>query len=206
MAESLPYMNSTGLVSKILEAIKVAKTPDRFSTDYLSTVLGYGSGSARPFIPLAKRIGFLNSDGTPTALYHRFRGSDTESKAAMAAAIRRGYAPLYKRNEFAHGLDRKQLEGHIREITGAEEGSSVTRAITGTFDALRKYADFDATVTDIENPGGGQNDDIRDPGVPGREDAPGPVRFGYTININLPDTNDITVFNAIFKSMREHLL
>src|SRR4051812_29374207 len=103
-------MNSTGLVSKILDKIKEAKTPDRFSQDFLGTVLGFSGGSARPFIPLAKRLTLINSDGTPSELYRRFRGSDEQSKAAMAQAIRVGYAPLYKRNEFAHQLDKKKLE------------------------------------------------------------------------------------------------
>lgn len=208
MAETLPYMNSTGLVSKILDAIKAAKTPERFSLDYMDTVLGYGSGSARPFIPLAKRMGLLNSDGTPTDLYRRFRGSEEESKAAMAEAIRRGYSPLYKRNEYAHQLDRKKLEGHIREITGMEEGNSVLRAVVGTFEALKKYADFDVSVGTDVDPGAERIniDTSIGSGGGGGPDEPGPIRFGYTININLPDTNDITVFNAIFKSMKEHLL
>lgn len=213
MAETLPYMNSTGLVSKILDKIKEAKTPERFSQDFLGTVLGYSSGSAKPFISLAKRIGLINSDGTPSPLYHRFRGSEDESKAAMAEAIRKGYAPLYKRNEYAHDLDKKKLEGLIREITGMEEGNSVLRAITGTFEALKKYADFDAP-TSTGSGSGDEGDSVVDESAGGGNGTGGgdgvsnglPMRFGYTININLPDTNDIAVFNAIFKSMKEHLL
>jgi hypothetical protein len=213
VAETLPYMNSTGLVPKILDKIKEAKTPDRFSQDFLGTVLGYSSGSARPFISLAKRIGLINSDGSPSPLYHRFRGSEDESRSAMAEAIRKGYAPLYKRNEYAHDLDKKKLEGLIREITGMEEGNSVLRAVTGTFDALKKYADFDvvagakpiAEAADREGPDGASNSNERIDRSEGMSDGL-PVRFGYTININLPDTSDIAVFNAIFKSMREHLL
>ena len=211
MAETLPYMNSTGLVPKILDKIKEAKTPERFSVDFLGTVLGYGSGSARPFISLAKRIGLINSDGSPSPLYHRFRGSEDESRSAMAEAIRKGYAPLYKRNEYAHNLEKKKLEGLIREITGMEEGSSVLRAITGTFEALKKYADFDAGTASGSGGVGDSGDDGGDGGGEGDGRGEGgsndlPMRFGYTININLPDTNDIAVFNAIFKSMKEHLL
>jgi hypothetical protein len=212
VSETLPYMNSTGLVGKILDKIKEARTPDRFSLDYLGTVLGFSGGSARPFIPLAKRLSLINPDGTPTDLYRRFRGTAEESQAAMAQAIRVGYAPLYKRNEFAHRMDRKKLEGLIREITGMEEGSSVLRAMTSTFEALKKYADFDATPeSDAGGTGSddanGQGEDRKDGASrTGQGDVPLPVRFGYTININLPDTNDIAVFNAIFKSMKEHLL
>lgn len=32
------------------------------------------------------------------------------------------------------------------------------------------------------------------------------LNLGYTINLNLPATSDQAVFNAIFKSLKEHLL
>lgn len=82
MAETLPYMGASGLVSKILDKIKEAKTPDRFSQDFLGSVLGFPSGSAKPFIPLAKRLSLINSDGTPSVLYNQFRGGSDESRAA----------------------------------------------------------------------------------------------------------------------------
>ncbi len=209
MAETLPYVMNTSVIPKILAKIREAATPDRFSQDYLGTVLGFPGGNAKPFIPLAKRIGLLNSDGTPTDLYKRFRGSQDESRSAMGTAIRTGYAPLFKRNEYADKLDRRKLEGLITEITGSESGSSTVKATSGTFEALKQFATF-----------GPQSDvpaQVAEERVStGVEDAPlaaraavndgGGVRFGYTININLPNTNDIAVFNAIFKSLKEHLL
>lgn len=205
-------MQSTGLVSKILDGIKTAKTPDRFSQDFLGTVLGFPSGSAKPFISLGKRLTLINSDGTPSDLYKRFRGSVDESKAAMAEAIRIGYAPLYKRNEFADQLDKKKLEGLVKEVTGSEDGSSTLRAIVGTFEALKSYADFTASVS----PGSGADpiDTTQQLGGDGLLGSTSPelalpgaaVRFGYTININLPNTSDIAVFNSIFKALKDHLL
>jgi hypothetical protein len=32
------------------------------------------------------------------------------------------------------------------------------------------------------------------------------LNLAYTINLNLPATSDQTVFNAIFRSLKEHLL
>ncbi len=214
MAETLPYMNSTGLIPKILDKIKDAKTPDRFSQDFLGSVLGFTGGSARPFIPLAKRLGLINSDGTPSPLYSKFRGSEDESKAAMAAAIKNAYAPLYKRNEYVHHLDKKKLDGLVKEVTGVEDGARQLVAVTGTFEQLRKYADFDTDV-DLSKSSGDMEDDSDDFRHEGDQDRGGSgdlhrelakLRFGYTININLPNTNDIAVFNAIFKSLKEHLL
>ena len=68
-----PFINSTGLIAKIFEKIQQAKVPPRYTLDFQATVLGYGSGSARHFIPFLKRLGFIQSDGTPTDLYTRFR-------------------------------------------------------------------------------------------------------------------------------------
>jgi hypothetical protein len=38
-----------------------------------------------------------------------------------------------------------------------------------------------------------------------RQSATG-FNLSYTINLNLPETADVEVFNAIFKSLKEHLL
>lgn len=72
-AESkLPYVTAYGNITKALQAIQRASTPDRFTQDFLSTKLGLPGGSPKPVIPFLKRTGFLASDGTPTELYTRF--------------------------------------------------------------------------------------------------------------------------------------
>src|SRR5205807_4448247 len=95
-ADYPPFMNAYGNVTKILEKIKQAETPTRFTTDFLENVLGFPGGSRRPFLPLAKRLGLIGSDGTPTEIYKRFQNPD-RSKGAMAEAIRKGYPTLFER-------------------------------------------------------------------------------------------------------------
>ena len=68
MSDYPPYMNAYGSISKVLNKMIEAKRPDRFTQDFLDTVLALPSSSLRPIIPLLKRIGFLNSDGSPTDL------------------------------------------------------------------------------------------------------------------------------------------
>jgi hypothetical protein len=100
-------MNSTGLISKIFTKIAEAQRPERFTTDYLANVLGYGSGSARPIIPLLKRLNFLQADGTPTQLYARFR-NPSERAPAMLEALKVAYADLYTRSEYTHFLPKEK--------------------------------------------------------------------------------------------------
>lgn len=207
MTESLPYMTSTGLIAKILDQAKKAATPDKFGHDFLSTVLGYGSGSARPFVPFAKRLGLIGNDGSPTDLYKRFRGGEPGAGIAIAEAMRRGYAPLFKRNEYAHKLDAAKLKDLVIEVSGSPADSSTVKAIVGSFSALRRYADFESppSVHIVEPPNGTSSDSHGDESDTQHGNGVG-LRFGYTINVNLPATSDIAVFNAIFKSMKENLL
>jgi len=205
VAESIPYMTAYGNITKALEKIKAAQTPPRFTQDFLETRLDMSGGGARPVIPFLKRTGFLGSDGSPTELYRRFRGTDAQSGAAAAEALRIGYAPLYQVNEYVHEAKDSDLKKIITQVTGSEDESAVVKAAFGSFKALRAFANFDAPVTEAEPPPDEVIPAVRD-AAPPPGGAVGSLRLGYTINLNLPATSDIAVFDAIFKSLREHLL
>ena len=208
-AEYPPFMNGYGTAAKILNKMKEAQTPERFTQDFLATKLGFPGGTARPFIALAKRIGFLETDGRPTDIYKSFR-NPSQSKAAMAAALKKGYSKLYERNEYAHDLDKKKLEGLLVEITGLEQGHVTVRAIVGTFETLKSFADF--SKPELKPDEEHEERPSKKKGVStqinadddSREDLK--LNLAYTINLVLPKTDDVAVFNAIFKSLRENLL
>ena len=207
MAAALPYLASPGLITKILGKIIEARRPDRFTQDFLETKLGFGSGQAMSMIPLLKRIGLLNSDGTPTALYDQFRNSDTQG-AAMAQAIKTGYKELYDANEYAHDLPKEKLAALITQITGAEKDSRTTEMTVSTFMNLKQFADFDARskpeakLHDRQAIQVELNPPVTPPSTPSDVD----LRLSYTINLNLPESTNPDVFNAIFKALKENLL
>lgn len=199
---NVPYVNAYGSISKALERIQTASTPERFTQDFLATKLNLKGGSAKPLIPFLKRTGFLNGDGTPTELYKEFR-NESLRPAAAAQAVKEGYAALYEINEYTHDLDDNELKGVVVQATGLEANSSMVKAMLASFKALRSFADFESTKPTNDVPG------IEEPDEEMPEDKPGkPVnlKLGYTINLNLPATSDIAVFDAIFKSIRKHLL
>ncbi len=143
MAEAkLPYVVGTGSLTKALEKIQSAATPDRFTQDFLATKLALKGGSPKAVIPFFKRTGFLGSDGTPTDLYRRFRNKQ-ERGVAAAEALRTGYAMLFEANEYAQDLDDEELRGLIVQMTGVENGSRVLTATLASFKALAEYAVFD---------------------------------------------------------------
>jgi hypothetical protein len=204
MADTLPYVMAYGNITKALDRIKTASTPPRFTQDFLATTLNMKGGSARPVIPFLKRTGFLGGDGVPTALYNRFRNGE-QSGAAAAEALRTGYQPLYEANEYVHGAKDSEIRGLVVQITGLAGDSSTAKAVVGSFKALRAFADFSATADEQPASPSDADEQLVPSPVPVGDYAHH-IKLGYTINLNLPATSDIAVFNAIFKSLREHLL
>ncbi|MCL5067451.1 MAG: DUF5343 domain-containing protein, partial [Thaumarchaeota archaeon] len=205
MANQLPYVNRPPTMVRIFAKVKEAKTPERFTVDFLETKLGFRGGTSRPFIPLAKKLGFLNSDGTPTDLYNKFR-NDRTSKTAMAQALRTGYRELFERNEYANSLKHDDFRGLVVEVTGLDSKSRTVQLICQTFDNLKSLADFEGKLTsEVEADAGKQQPASNQDNERTATDDVG-LNLSYSINLVLPKTDDPAVFNAIFKSLRDNLL
>lgn len=204
MATKLPYIVAPGSASKILAKIKQAQTPERFTQDFLSTILGFKGGNHRQFIPLAKKMGLLGTDGKPSDLYRQFR-NPSESGAAIAAAMRIGYRDLFERNEYAGNLTKEQLKGLVVEITGLNSNDRVVQLICQTFEELKKLADFQSKISgrrvEEETP---KPEEEEEPAT--EKNPPAKLGLSYTINLVLPKTDDPAVFNAIFRTLKENLL
>lgn len=202
---NVPYLNAYGNIKRVLERIKKASTPERFTQDFLATKIGLAGGSAKPLIPFLKRTGFLNGDGTPTELYKKFR-NESVSKIIVAKAVKIGYNALYEINEYIHDANDAQFKGVVVQATGLGANSATVKAIIGSFKALRGFADFDLKKEPDKAmmPGADAEKDTTE--TNGHSDKPLNLKLGYTINLNLPATSDIAVFDAIFKSLRKHLL
>lgn len=205
---TLPYITAPGNIDRALRGIKSAATPERVSQDFVKTILQIPGGSGDQVTSYLKKVGFTNADGTPSDIYKRFR-NPTSSGAAVAQALKIGYAPLYKRNEFMHQLSDEKLKGLIIEETGQGEDSSAVGLALACIKALKKFADWAGPQPE---PKGAETTVIAPPDPQQRLTPPpdAPANLGlnlsYTINLNLPATSDIAVFNAIFKSLKENLL
>lgn len=208
---TLPYVTSPGNVEKALVAIKEAATPPSVGQDFVKTILKIPGGSGNQMASYLKKIGFVRPDGTPSDIYTRFRNPSSEG-AAAAEALRIGYAPLATRNEYWFALSDDKLRGLIVEETGSAKDASVVSMTLACIKAVRKHANFDAKKETTM-----AEDKMHVPLPPALPAPETPntqklseqnigLRLGYTINLNLPATSDIAVFNAIFRSLRENLL
>ncbi len=209
MATKLLYVNQPGSMRKIFEKVRHAQTPDRFTVDFLQTKLGFRGGNYRQFIPLAKKIGLLGTDGVPTDIYKQFRNSAT-SGAAMAQALKLGYREIFERNEYANNLTKDQLKGMVVEVTGLDSKNRVVQLICQTFEVLKGLANFDAAAVPREEGSKRSGREDEEDGAEGTSERGGrrdfDLNLAYTINLVLPKSDDPAVFNAIFRALRESLL
>jgi hypothetical protein len=200
-----PYVNGYGNISKLFVEIKKASVPPKFTQDFMESVLGLKSTSYRAMIPLLKKIGFLDQANVPTSAYKDFR-DDSLSGSVMAEQLRKGYSDLYKANEYCHKLGKTELVSKLKTLTGASADDNVIPAVASTFLELGKLADFEN-----KNPPKDKKEPSDDQTESAAKELPthkGRAHFGisYTINLNLPATTEVEVFNAIFKSLKEHIL
>ena len=206
----LPYVTAPGNVERALNGIKSAATPDRVSQDFVKTILKIPGGSGDQITSYLRKIGFSNSDGTPTDQYRKFRNAGT-SGAAAAEALAVGYAPLRKRNEFWHELPDDKLKGLILEETGQSAEATAVALVMACIKAIKKFAKWSADTT--EEIKSSENKALAPPPPDARHTTRTlraitglGMNLSYTINLNLPATSDPAVFNAIFKSLKDNLL
>jgi len=204
-------MISASVARRILEKIKEAPTPSKFTQNYLSSTLGFEGANDKAFVSYAKSLGFLDAAGVPTTLYKQFRNPSL-SAGALARGLMSAYKPLYERNERFYELSKPKLLELVCAETGLDHDNITAKRITNTFLEVKKLAKF----TEIK--GSEQADDAEEDrqqeeqGVPDvGDDAAlkhhvGKLGLSYNINLILPNTDDPKVFNAIFKSLKENLL
>jgi len=204
-----PYVSGYGGIPVLFKKIKEAAVPTKFTQDFLSTSLGLRSSSFRAMIPLLKKLGFIDQANVPTEAYRNVREASLAG-SVIAEQLRAAYKSLFTANEYAYKLDKKDLTEKLRIITGAGEDDANIPNVAATFLELSKLAKWEGAAVkpkqkeknaerqEQANQGGGG--DGQGQGIGGR------LGLSYTINLNLPATTEIEVFNAIFKSLRENLL
>ena len=201
---ALPYLASPGSIKTALDKIRVAATPDRVTQDFISSKLQIKGGTGSALIPFFKKLGLVASDGAPTELYKRFRNPSIGG-TAIASAILTGYAPLKEANEYFFDLSDQELMNLILQVTGLDHDNKVAKLVFSTLQTVKTFADFKSAHTE-ETTEAKEVIPKMQVNNSNQETAKLGLNLAYTINLNLPATSDQAVFNAIFKSLKEHLI
>lgn len=202
MALTNAYVLPTNRIADIFGKIRDGQAPERFTQQLLKD-WGFGSTNDRAFVPLLKALGFLTADGKPTQRYNDYR-DHSRSKHVMGQALRDAYGDIFLIKEHPTSADRSSIEGKFKSFHNASD--NVAGLMAKTFLGLLPLADLSTKA------GTPPMAKVQEATVPTIEVPPPPVAANntgpslhYNIQIHLPATKDVEVYNAIFKSLREHI-
>ena len=203
MALTSVYVLPTNRIPDLFGKIRDGQAPERFTHQLLKD-WGFSSTNDRAFVPLLKALGFLTSDGKPAPRYHEYR-DHSRSRAVMAQALRDAYSDIFLIKEHPTTADKKAVEGKFKSFHNASD--NVAGLMAKTFFGLLALADLkgkaSALTAQTETDAGASDDNATKAELATLTGRPG---LHYNIQIHLPATKDVEVYNAIFKSLKEHLL
>lgn len=212
MALPNSYTLKPGAVPAYFEAMLDAEAPERFTTRFLEG-LGFKSTNDRLFIGVLRELGFIDTDGVPASRYFDFLDR-SQSARIVADGVREAYSDLFAVSKNADGLSTTEVKNKLRTLYKGSKKSNLINRVASTFAALCEYGDFSSPRTteppkkdDEKKPSGAKGDTK----APAKEPTPS-LGSGvsldslqYHINIVLPESRDQAVYDAIFKSLRDHL-
>ena len=197
------YVFTPNLLKSILEKMITAQKPEQLTQTYLGTVWGFTGGSAKAILPLFKKVGLLGSDSKPTETYSRFRTEGGRSAAALSA-LHVGFPDIFKRNEHAEHAPENVLADIVVEVTGREKNDQIVRNIVVTFKTFAGYVLAGTTVSSAtQKPDEGT---VAKPTISEGSLTTTKLGISYNINLVLPATSEIEVFDSIFRSLKQNLL
>jgi len=175
--------------------------------------LDFKSPTDRLLIGVLKELKFLDADGVPTKRYFEFLDG-AQSKKVLAAAIRDAYADLFAVQLDANKLSTQEAKNKLRTLYAGSKTDTIIMRIARTFTALCEYADWSsppAAASQGADKPKDKEEETKTPASKPPEPPPSSKKsvhlasLQYHINIVLPESRDQAVYDAIFKSLREHL-
>jgi len=201
----------TGAIAAYLDAMKNAEAPERFSSKFLQD-LGFTSSNDRLFVGILKDLGFIDQDGKPTDRYYEFLDKERSDKI-LAIGIREAFSDLFSVNKNAHELSIEETYNKLRTLYKGAKKDTVIKHISRTFVSLCEGADFSSPAVK-GSPQKTEKAKAEPIDTTSTSPQTNPSKSGlsvdlnslqYHINIVLPETRDQSVYDAIFKSLRDHL-
>lgn len=217
MTTDLPYMRAVGNVSAILEKMRGAGTPPKFTSEFVKNTLGFTASQDRAFPRMLKQLRFINNDGVPLPRYNEFKATSSGGRA-MAEGLREGWAPIFMADQAAHTRSASELTDIFKTVTG--QGDAVAKKMASTFKSFAAQADWSAVPagpaeqvqsSEDQSPDGSPNGRLAKDVTSATMTAPdvraggGLVNLHHDIHLHLPPTSDVAVYRAIFRALREEL-
>lgn len=212
MSLTMSYLTSVKNVESMFNSIIGAKAPERFTAKFLED-LGFKSSTDRLFIGILKAMGFLDEGGQPTQRYYEFL-DQSQSKRIVAKGIEEAYEDLFNLNKNAQNMSNDDVKNKLKTLTQGQKSDRVIEQMAMTFRSLCSYADWSIhegqrndtnnikeDINSEENTSTSINNSSKIEKPNGSK-----MDLHYNLQIHLPETTNMAVYDAIFQSLKRYLL
>ena len=207
MALTTSYLTSVKNFEGIMNSILGARAPERFTNKFLED-LGYKSSNDRLILGVLKSLGLLNDTGEPTQRYYDFL-DQTQSKKVIATGIQEAYEDLFNLKRDAQNMSQEEVKNKLKTLTQGSKGDKVIDSMARTFKTLCDYADWSEIPinSQVNSTSASKNNDISEKPDYVVQNSPKSVEskpisnqlgLHYNIQIHLPETTNMAVYDAIF--------
>jgi len=208
MAITNSYLTSTKNLESIINSVINAKAPERFTNKFLED-LGYKSSNDRLIIGMFKALGLLDDNGQPLQRYYEFL-DQTQTGKIIALGIQEAYEDIFNLRKDAQNLTNDEVKNKLKTITQGQKSDKILGLMAMTFRAFCDLADWDAAIKEEPEKTEttlivSKNDNIQEAKtktIPANTE----MNLHYNIQIHLPETTNMAVYDAIFQSLKKHLL
>lgn len=153
-------------------------------------------------------MGFLEESGAPTQRYFNYL-DQSQSGMVLAEAIREAYSDLFNIKKDAHNLPADEVKNKFKTLFQGKKSDKVLGLMATTFTKLCEFADWESKTKPEEAL---KKEELK-PKVKEQEkqSVERPLNkdglgLHYNIQIHLPESRDQAVYDAIFVSLKNHLL
>lgn len=209
MALTQSYLVTTKNLESLINSLVNAKAPERLTNKFLED-LGFKSSNDRLYVGMFKALGLIDSNGVPTQRYYEFLDQSQTGKI-LATGIQEAYEDLFNLRKDAQNLSVEEVKNKLKTITQGQKSDNVLLLMANTFKALCDVADWSLTKStqtvakesSVTAKKENDNKRIEDYTPPKQKTDLG---LYYNIQIHLPETTNMAVYDAIFQSLKKHIL
>lgn len=210
MSLTTSYLTSTKNLESIFNSIINARAPERFTNKFLED-LGFKSSTDRLMVGMLKALGLLDENGQPTQRYFEFL-DQSQSKKIIAKGIQEAYEDLFDLRKDAQNMSNEDVKNKLKTLTQGQKGDRVIDQMSLTFRALCNYADWSDEGIDSKDVASTEENEQQTQEQTASKTLEQPrtsasnMNLHYNIQIHLPETTNMAVYDAIFQSLKKHLM
>lgn len=208
MALTNSYLTTTKNLESIINSVINAKAPERFTNKFLED-LGYKSSNDRLVIGMFKALGLLDDSGQPLQRYYEFL-DQTQTGKILAIGIQEAYEDLFNLRKDAQNLANDEVKNKLKTLTQGQKSDKILGLMAMTFRAFCDLADWNESMEIQEKNATNVSRNENVSSTPFVQQENRTLKTGmnlhYNIQIHLPETTNLAVYDAIFQSLKKHLL